>query len=619
MVGTRGRQRGRLWPREFAAAVVVVSVFVCLTVRAEPWRAGRTGPSLDDDLLLPYPAGSPHGARVPLRVVRQCQPGTYGNVTHEAWPAHRPGPGVAHGHGVITHQFVSDIKTSDGAKKFVYGHWTVVEDPARTLSVLEPGGDGGCSDYRRETVAETAETRRCLVSANAGFFRPYMGRCLGNIVSDGRSVLGANGVRNANFGIRRDGTIVTGYLSDDEAEEEEEEQDGAEQSPWLQLVSGVVWLLRNGSIYINESRVVECGDTQETGTFDRFISVVSARTAVGHDREGRVVLVQIDGQTDARGVNLWEFAAFLQAHGVMNAVNLDGGGSATLVLNGTLANYPSDHCAEDPMWRCARRVSTVLCVHEPACAPPGCGEHGECVAGLCRCRRGWVGAACDALLCGAGNCSGRGICTEDGCVCDAGWMGENCTTDCPKGWFGGGCAQRCACAHGATCDPVSGRCGCARGFHGAHCDAECPPGLHGSGCTLECNCSRSCTCDAVTGNCTGGALPSSVSKVCSCLAQQAVRQGAAASLSRLATDPWFLVSSALAVLAVLLMLGIVLQWLGPARCRRAHGPERYEYHALVPTANGRQAREEEVSTGDDDDDDEVKASVVLLTGPPGVT
>lgn len=42
-------------------------------------------------------------------------------------------------------------------------------------------------------------------------------------------------------------------------------------------------------------------------------------------------------------LNLWEVANFLKQHGVINAINLDGGGSATLVLNGTLASYPSDH------------------------------------------------------------------------------------------------------------------------------------------------------------------------------------------------------------------------------------------------------------------------------------
>lgn len=36
-------------------------------------------------------------------------------------------------------------------------------------------------------------------------------------------------------------------------------------------------------------------------------------------------------------------ANFLKDQDVYNAINLDGGGSATLVLNETLASYPSDH------------------------------------------------------------------------------------------------------------------------------------------------------------------------------------------------------------------------------------------------------------------------------------
>lgn len=44
-----------------------------------------------------------------------------------------------------------------------------------------------------------------------------------------------------------------------------------------------------------------------------------------------------------RSINLWEMAEFLLKQDVVNAINLDGGGSATFVLNGTLASYPSDH------------------------------------------------------------------------------------------------------------------------------------------------------------------------------------------------------------------------------------------------------------------------------------
>lgn len=65
------------------------------------------------------------------------------------------------------------------------------------------------------------------------------------------------------------------------------------------------------------------------------------------------------------------------------------------------------------MWRCPRRVSTVVCVHEPHCQPPDCSGHGTCVDGRCECTsRFWRGAACNELDCGPSNCSQHGLCTE---------------------------------------------------------------------------------------------------------------------------------------------------------------------------------------------------------------
>lgn len=87
---------------------------------------------------------------------------------------------------------------------------TVVHDPLRTVSVLEPGGPGGCGMNQRATVEDTAQAAGCLYAQNAGFFNTKTGQCLGNVVSDGRKVQDSNGVQNAQFGIRRDGTLVFG-------------------------------------------------------------------------------------------------------------------------------------------------------------------------------------------------------------------------------------------------------------------------------------------------------------------------------------------------------------------------------------------------------------------------
>ncbi|XP_056300632.1 N-acetylglucosamine-1-phosphodiester alpha-N-acetylglucosaminidase-like, partial [Pseudoliparis swirei] len=80
----------------------------------------------------------------------------------------------------------------------------------------------------------------------------------------------------------------------------------------------------------------------------------------------------------------------------------------------------------DSRWRCARTVSTVLCVHPRRCEPADCGGHGDCKDGRCRCRPGWRGAACDAAACRPAACGPYGVCTADGCVCAAGRRGKLC-------------------------------------------------------------------------------------------------------------------------------------------------------------------------------------------------
>lgn len=445
-----------------------------LYVCENPRESGR-------DLLLPYTNG--HGPSHSHRHVRDCQSVAHGNTTHQTWPSN-----VQRGPEAESTVFVTDVK---GSSRWVYGHMTVVNDPLRTLSVLEPGGPGGCGMNHVTPVELTARSAGCIYAQNGGFFDTRSGHCLGNVVSNGRLVQDSGGVQNAQFGIKRDGSLVFGYLSQEEVLDQ--------SNPFVQLVSGVVWLLRNGQVYINQSLTAECDKTQETGALRHFVDVVSARTAVGHDAQGRLVLAQIDGQTGIRGMNLWEMAEFLKQNRVVNAINLDGGGSSTFVKHGTLASYPSDHCTADSRWRCARPVSTVLCVGSRRCESD-CSGHGLCENGLCLCEDGWTGTTCEALKC-ASVCGPHGVCTHKGCVCDAGWTGDNCSHECLPGFFGDGCNQTCSCINGASCDPVHGRCTCPPGFHGNSCENVCPLGVFGPSCSEQCRCDDFCPCDPQTGSC----------------------------------------------------------------------------------------------------------------------
>ena len=244
------------------------------------------------DFLTPYK--DHYRTKRSLRFVRDCQPVLYGNVTHETYPASRNR--VSAGSPFVNVRTFIHEYDKRGVTQSVSGHFSVLEDPLRTFSVLEPRQPGGCAKNVRSVVQESAEQRNCYLASNAGYFRTNNGACLGNIVSDGRYIQDSGGVQNANFGIRKDGTIVTGYLA-----EEDVFGSGTENSKFLQLVSGVLWIVRRGKIYVDESKKAECQDTQETGSMDLFANVVSARAALGHDKEGRVVFVQVDGKTNRQG------------------------------------------------------------------------------------------------------------------------------------------------------------------------------------------------------------------------------------------------------------------------------------------------------------------------------
>lgn len=75
--------------------------------------------------------------------------------------------------------------------------------------------------------------------------------------------------------------------------------------------------------------------------FGTTIPEVHPRTAAGITDDGRLIVTVVDGrQRDSRGLDLAELAALMLNLGCVEAVNLDGGGSSTLVVDGTLVNRP---------------------------------------------------------------------------------------------------------------------------------------------------------------------------------------------------------------------------------------------------------------------------------------
>jgi len=136
------------------------------------------------------------------------------------------------------------------------------------------------------------------------------------------------------------------------------------------LVSGVVWLVRDGKNNVDRGWMEANTTVQTSG--DKYATNLASRTAVGYDAQGRLIIVQVDGSIavghNKRGMNMKMLADLLVQHGAVEAINLDGGGSSAMAVNGVLINYPSDNqppsCHKSGLFQCERPVSTVLCVHE---------------------------------------------------------------------------------------------------------------------------------------------------------------------------------------------------------------------------------------------------------------
>lgn len=97
------------------------------------------------------------------------------------------------------------------------------------------------------------------------------------------------------------------------------------------IISGGPYLLKRGEIFI---------DVKEEKL--PAITGRNPRTAVGYTPENNLVLITVDGREQSSiGMSLRELASFMKSIGCYEAINLDGGGSSVLYINGQIANHPA--------------------------------------------------------------------------------------------------------------------------------------------------------------------------------------------------------------------------------------------------------------------------------------
>ncbi|MFT4606155.1 MAG: exopolysaccharide biosynthesis protein [Rhodothermales bacterium] len=212
----------------------------------------------------------------------------------------------------------------------------------------------------RETVSDFAGDEDVCVAVNGGYFRigDDPASHVGLLMAGGQIIEGAIGsvlrdevrypTARATLGIteggrvyidwvnsRNDSTIAWSQPHPNRPGAPAEFPDLTKANPWpmRDAVSAGPRLLKDGSILVTVDEEVFFGSS---------IPRVHPRTAAGVTADGHLILLVVDGrQRNSRGVDLDELAQLLASTGAVDGVNLDGGGSSALVVNGVLLNSPS--------------------------------------------------------------------------------------------------------------------------------------------------------------------------------------------------------------------------------------------------------------------------------------
>jgi len=107
-------------------------------------------------------------------------------------------------------------------------------------------------------------------------------------------------------------------------------------------VGGGPVLIQNGEIKITNNEELKFGG--------KGINDKHPRTAMGYTKDGKLIILVIQGRSEAgSGASLVQEAKILKDLGCWEALNLDGGGSSCMLVNGKETIQPSDKEGQRPV------------------------------------------------------------------------------------------------------------------------------------------------------------------------------------------------------------------------------------------------------------------------------
>ncbi|RPJ74396.1 MAG: phosphodiester glycosidase family protein [Acidobacteria bacterium] len=219
-------------------------------------------------------------------------------------------------------------------------------DPSRVQLELALAED---QTPAKETVVEMVRRRKALAGVNAGFFVVATGAPAGVLKVSGRVVGTSERLRGA-VGVRPASDTQPVRLVFDQValvkhpsranEFQTRRRFGTSARQWnaSRHVVGGAGLLRRGG------RSLRPADWVPEQMRDGFTTERHPRTMIGVGAKGTIWLITVDGRNPAisLGMTFAELQRLAERVGLRDALNLDGGGSTTMVVRGKVVNHPSD-------------------------------------------------------------------------------------------------------------------------------------------------------------------------------------------------------------------------------------------------------------------------------------
>ncbi len=120
---------------------------------------------------------------------------------------------------------------------------------------------------------------------------------------------------------------------------------------FLPKLTGITQALAGWPGIVRDGENVAAVEGSSEETIPGFSEHRHPRTAIGISKDGtKIILAVVDGRTKkSMGVSLPELAELMLKFGAYSAVNMDGGGSSTMAIDGKVVNAPSDPAGERPV------------------------------------------------------------------------------------------------------------------------------------------------------------------------------------------------------------------------------------------------------------------------------